>query len=79
MTPLEAAERKKLDINYLKMIGSLAYVHISKEISVKKLDSRINKGIFVGYTNTTKMIRVYDLQKRKITHQRDVIIDKFKR
>jgi hypothetical protein len=79
MISLEAAEGEKSDINYLRIIRSLAYVYIPKKTDAKKLDSRTNKGIFVGYTNITRMIRVYDPQKGKITHQRDIIIDKFKR
>ena len=77
-TPFKAAEGKKPDVNHLQTIGSLVYVYIPKEKRTK-LISYTNLGIFVGYTDTLCMIRIYNPVIRKITQYRDVIIDKTRR
>jgi hypothetical protein len=50
------------------------YTHIPKEKRLKH-ESHINLGIFVGYTDTDRLIKVYDPLKRTIKSYRDVVID----
>ena len=44
----------------------------------KKLDSKSNKCILLGYGSTTKGYRLYDPLKRKVLHSRDVIFNEQK-
>jgi hypothetical protein len=78
-TPFEAAKHALPDVSYLRIIGSLAYKHISKEKRASKLTSRTKLGILVGYTDITRMFRIYDPIKHTVSEVRDVIIDEIKR
>lgn len=40
-----------------------------------KLDSKAEKGIFVGYGSQSKGYRVYNLQTKEVTVSRDIIYD----
>ena len=77
-TPYQAINGSKPDVTNLRIIGSLAYAHVPQE-KRKKLDSHTNIGIFVGYTNTDRMVTIYDPIKRTVKDYRDVIIDESKR
>jgi hypothetical protein len=50
------------------------YVHVPKE-KILKLDPSGKKGIFVGYSETLKVYRVYIHGHRQIETRRDVIFD----
>ncbi len=41
--------------------------------------SYTNLGIFMGYTDTLRMVRIYNLVTRKVTQHWDVIIDETRR
>jgi hypothetical protein len=73
-TPYEAFYNAKPDVSHLRIIGILVYTHIPKEKRLKH-ESHINFGIFVGYTDTDRLVKVYDLLKRTIKSHRDVVID----
>jgi hypothetical protein len=73
-TPYEALYSVKPDVSHLRIIESLVYTHIPKEKRLKH-ESHINLGIFVGYTDTDRFIKVYDPLKRTIKSYRDVVID----
>ena len=73
-TPYEALYSVKPDVSYLRIIRSLVYTHIFKEKRLKH-ESHINLGIFVGYTDTDRFIKIYDPLKRTIKSYRDVVID----
>jgi hypothetical protein len=73
-TPYEAFYNAKPDVSYLRIIGSLVYTHILKEKRLKH-ESHTNLGIFVGYTDINRLVKVYDPFKRTIKSYRDVVID----
>ena len=52
-TPKEAFTRKRPDIGHLRMFGCLTYSHIPSEKRMK-LEPTTEKGILVGYSETTK-------------------------
>ena len=52
-------------------------MHIPKE-ERKKLDVKSRKCVLLGYGSTTKGYRLYDPQKRKVFHSRDVIFNEQK-
>ena len=64
----------KPDVSHLRIIESLVYTHIPKEKRLKH-ESHTNLGIFVGYTDTDRLIKVYDPLKRTIKSYRNVVID----
>ena len=52
------------------------YIHIPKE-KRKKLDPSRNKGIFVGYSESSKAYRIYFPGFKKIDISRDVTFDEY--
>ena len=49
---------EKLEVNHLKIFGCPVYIHVPKE-KRSKLDPLGRKGIFVGYSESSKAFRVY--------------------
>ena len=74
MTPYEALKGEKPDVSDLKSFGCDCYVHVPKD-ERRKLDSKSRKCMFMGYGECVKGFRVYDTQKVKIMHSRDVIFN----
>ena len=74
-TPEEVFSGKKPEANHLRIFGCLVYIHIPKE-KRKKLDPSGKKGIFVGYSESSKSYRIYFPGFNKIDIRRDVIFNK---
>jgi len=64
---------RKPNIKHLKRFGCVAYMIIKKERR-KKFDSKVMKGIFVGYA-ANNTYRVYIPRTRKIKTDSDVKFD----
>jgi len=71
MTLKEAFSRKKPDIGHLRIFGCITYSYIPKEKRTK-LEPTTKKGIFVGYSETSKALRIYIPAQRKVVVRRDV-------
>ena len=71
MTPFEAWTNVKPTVKHLRVFGCDAFVHIPKD-ERHKLDSKSKKCILLGYGEETKGYRLYDPEKRKVFHSRDV-------
>jgi hypothetical protein len=71
-TPYELWHVSKPDLSHLRIIGSTAYVHISKEKRIK-LDVNTHKGILVGYSGGTNQYKVWDLTRKDVVVSRDVV------
>ena len=71
MTPIEALTGKKPDIAHLRRFGCAAYAHIPKD-ERQKLNPKVRKCILVGYGVNTKGYRLYDPNRERIIHCRDV-------
>ena len=52
-TPEEAFSGEKPEVSHLRIFGCLVYIHIPKEKRTK-LDPFEWKGIFIGYSDTSK-------------------------
>jgi hypothetical protein len=65
MTPEEAFTGVKPEVSHLRIFGSPVYVHIPSEKRTK-LEPSSEKGIFVGYSETSKAYRVYIPRQRKV-------------
>ena len=59
-TPKEMWTGKKPDLGHLRVFGCVAYAQLAREQRNNKLDSTSIRGIFVGYTPTTRQYRVYN-------------------
>jgi hypothetical protein len=74
MTPEEKYSGTKSKVNHLRIFGSLAYLHVPRE-NRKKLDSKTQPCLFVGYDEQSKVYRLFDPLRRKIVLSRDVVVD----
>jgi len=74
MTLKEAFTWKKPCVNHLWIFGCPTYIHVPKD-KRKNLDSTSIKGIFVGYSLSSKAYRIYIKEGRQIEVSRDVIFD----
>lgn len=76
-TPYEAITKTKPDISYIKILGSLCYTLIPKEVRTKqdlsKLANKANKGILVGWESSNNYL-VYIPDSKKVISTRDLII-----
>ena len=75
ITPEEAFTGKKPNIDHLRIFGFPVYIHIPKD-KRKMLDSASKKGIFVGYSNSSKAYYIYVKEGHQIEVSRDVIFYK---
>ena len=71
LTPEEAFTGKKPDLGHIRIFGCLVYCHIPVEKRTK-LEPIVEKGILVGYSETSKAYRVYIPALRKTVVRRDV-------
>lgn len=73
MSPYEMWTGKKPDLSKLKTFGSDAYMHVPGMFR-KKFDSKVQKGIFVGFQGESGNVRVYLPTTRSIKESKDVTI-----
>jgi hypothetical protein len=62
---------RKLKVGHFRIFGCLVYCHVPSEKRTK-LEATTEKGIFVGYNETSKAYKVYILSLRKTLVRRDV-------
>ena len=74
MTPEEAWSGRKLDVDYFKIFGCIAYAHIPNE-KRKKLDDKSEKCIFLGVSETSKAFKLFNPLTNQIVTSRDVVFD----
>ena len=72
ITPHEAWYGSKPDVSSIRIFGCSAYAHVPK-VERCKLDFKARKCIMLGYGTTQKGYRLYDLERMKVIHNRDVI------
>ena len=77
MTPFEAWNDYKPDVSHLRVFGCTVYAHIEKDERFK-LDSKARKCILLGYGAETKGYRLYDVEKERVIHSRNVVFDESK-
>jgi hypothetical protein len=71
MTPEEAFSGKKPNVENLRIFGCLVYSHFPKD-KRNKLEPSGKKGIFMGYSDSSKAYRIYIPEQHKIEVSRDV-------
>ena len=70
-TPYEQWTGKKPDLSNLRVFGCISYVHIPSELR-KKLDSKSDKCVFMGYPEGTKGYKLYNLKTNKFLRSRSI-------
>jgi hypothetical protein len=73
--PYEIMFGHKPSIKYLYPFGAKCYVHIpeEKQIGISKLSPRGIKCYVGGYAESSKILRLYNSQKRRVFTCRDVV------
>lgn len=73
-TPYEKWTGKKPSLAHIRIFGSDAYVHISRQ-QRDKLDPKAKKLVLVGYQGESTNYRLYDPQKKRVSVARDIIFN----
>jgi hypothetical protein len=71
MTPEEAFSNKKPNVENLRIFGCPVYSHIPKD-KRNKLEPSGKKGIFMGYSDSSKAHRIYIPEQHKIEVRRNI-------
>ena len=74
ITPYEAWYGAKPDVSLLRIFGCRAFAHVPKA-ERHKLDVKSRKCLMLGYGSTQKGYRLYDVERMKVVHSRDVVFD----
>ena len=74
VTPCEAWNGIKPDVSSLRVFGCSAYAHVPKT-ERRKLDAKARKCVMLGYGASQKGYRLYDIERMKVIHSRDVVFD----
>ena len=70
----EVFSGKKPDVSHFRVFGCFVYFHVPKE-KRSKPDASGKKGMFVGYSETSKAYRVYVPSQREVEICHDVTFD----
>jgi hypothetical protein len=73
-TPEERFTKQRPDLRHLRTFGCLTHLHIQKN-QRNKLEARSERGVLVGYDESTKGYRIWLPHKRIVTVSRDVSFD----
>jgi hypothetical protein len=74
MTPEESFFGKKPSVEHLRIFGCPVYIHVPKD-KRKKLEPLGKKGIFIGYSETSKAYRIYVPGQQKGEINKDATFD----
>lgn len=74
MVPEERWTGVKPNVEYFRVFGSIAHVHVPEQKRTK-LDDRSHKCILLGVSDESKAYRLYDPVTKKIIISRDVIFE----
>ena len=74
-TPYELWKGRPTNVKHFKVFGSKCY--IKREYGrLGKFDSRVDKGILVGYSRKNKEYKLFSLRLNRIVEEINVMIDK---
>jgi hypothetical protein len=74
MTPEEKFTGKKLDVSHLKIFSCIAYMHVPDK-KRSKLNPKVDKCIFIGYSLQQKGYKCFNPSTQKLQVNRDVMFD----
>jgi hypothetical protein len=73
-TPYELWKRRPTNVKHFRVFGSKCYIK-REDGRMGKFDSRVDKGILVGYSSTRKAYKCYNLRLNKVVESINVTID----
>ena len=73
-TPYELVYKSKPSVQHMRVFGCLVHVLTPREKRLK-WDPKSRTGFFMGYEETSKAYRVYDIETGKVVISRDVTFD----
>jgi hypothetical protein len=73
-TPYELWKGRPTNVKHFRIFGSKCYIK-RKDHRMRKFDSRVDKGILVGYSSTRKSYKCYNLRLNKVVEIIKVTID----
>jgi len=76
-TPEEAWSGVKPTVEYFRIFGCVAHVHIPDQHRVK-LDNKSKKCVLIGLSNESKAYRLFDPVSKRIIISKDVIFEEHK-
>ena len=74
VTPHEKDYGTKLDLDHVRIFGSIAYEHIPNK-KRRKLDPKLEKYILIGYSLEQNRYKCFNPSTRKVRVSRDVVFD----
>jgi hypothetical protein len=74
-TPYELWKGRPVNVNHFRFFGSKCYIK-REDGRMGKFDSRVDKGVLVGYSSTRKAYKCYNLRLNKVVESINVKIDK---
>jgi hypothetical protein len=73
-TPYELWKGRPANLKHFRVFGSKCYIK-REDGKMGKFDSRVDKGILVGYSSTRKAYKCYNLRLNKVVESINVTID----
>jgi transposase InsO family protein len=73
-TPYELWKGRLANVKHFRVFGSKCYIK-REDGKMGKFDSRVDKGILVGYSSTRKAYKCYNLRLNKVVERINVTID----
>jgi transposase InsO family protein len=73
-TPYELWKGRPTNVKHFRVFGSKCYIK-REDARMEKFDSRVDKGILVGYSSTRKEYKCYNLRLNKVVENINITID----
>jgi transposase InsO family protein len=73
-TPYELWKGRPTNVKHFRVFGSKCYIK-REDGGMGKFDSRVDKGVLVGYSSTRKSYKCYNLRLNKVVESINVTID----
>jgi hypothetical protein len=73
-TPYELWKGRPTNVNHFRVFGSKCYIK-REDGKMGKFDSRVDKGVLVGYSSTRKSYKCYNMRLNKVVENINVTID----
>jgi hypothetical protein len=77
-TPYELWKGRPANVKHFRVFGSKCYIK-REDGRMRKFDSRVDKGILVGYSSTRKEYKCYNIRLNKVVESIKITIDEIDR
>jgi hypothetical protein len=77
-TPYELWKGRPTNVKHFRVFGSKCYIK-REDGRMRKFDSRVDKGVLVGYSSTRKAYKCYNMRLNKIVESINVTINEIGR